>query len=148
MLARQLLIGFLAVIVPSTILLGAVTFHALASMDRLAEEFVQISRADEALTNLHLTLTRAGTSLTAFLVGHGPLDRKRFEELVRAAEERIRSCGAASCHSPIRSSCASRCSARMAWRSPPRADVHARPRRTNSALTDRASTVRRPSLRP
>lgn len=38
MLARQLLIGFVAVIVPSTVLLGAVTFYSVHSMARVSNQ--------------------------------------------------------------------------------------------------------------
>ncbi len=98
MLARQLLIGFLAVIVPSTILLGAVTFYSLTSLDRVSSELVDITRSREAVTDLRMTLTQAGAPLGAFLLGGDPANRQRFEDSVRAAETRLQSCGAAPCH--------------------------------------------------
>ena len=99
MLARQLLIGFLAVIVPSTIVLGAVTFYSLTAMRRLSDEFVEITHSDEAVTDLHMTLTQAGTPLGFFLLTGNPAHRRRFEDLILAAEKRLASCGTEACHS-------------------------------------------------
>ncbi len=101
MLARQLLIGFLAVIVPSTVLLSTVTFHSLTSMDRVTDEFVGITRSDEAVTELHMTLAQAGEPLSSFLLTRDPAYRQRFEDLIRTAETRLESCGAASCHTSV-----------------------------------------------
>ena len=98
MLARQLLIGFLAVILPSAILLGAVTFHSLASLERVSNEVVEIMRSREALTDLSMTLSQATAPLGAFLISRDPSNRQRFEDLVRTAETKLQSCGGASCH--------------------------------------------------
>jgi len=102
MLARQLLIGFLAVIVPSTIVLGAVTFYSLTAMRRLSDEFVEITHSDEAVTDLHMTLTQAGTPLGFFLLTGNPAHRRRFEDLILAAEKRLASCGATAQSAPTR----------------------------------------------
>ncbi len=98
MLARQLLIGFVAVIVPSTVLLGAVTFHSLHSMAQVSSELGEISRSDEAVTDLNMTLTQASAPLGFFVLSGDPANRQRFEDLIRAAETKLQSCGAAPCH--------------------------------------------------
>jgi signal transduction histidine kinase len=99
MLARQLLIGFIAVIVPSTVLLGAVTFYSVRSMARVSNELAEISRSDEAVTDLNMTLTQAGAPLDSFLHKGDSGSRRRFEDVVREAETKLQSCGAVPCHS-------------------------------------------------
>jgi len=99
MLAPQLRIGFLIVIVPSTILLGLVTLYWVVSLDRVTDEFVEISRSDEAVSELHVTLTQAWAPLSDFLLSRDPESRRRFEDMIRAAETRVESCGATRCHS-------------------------------------------------
>ena len=98
MLARQLLIGFVAVIVPSTVLLGAVTFYSVRSMARASNELAEISRSDEAVTDLNMTLTQASAPLGFFLLRGDSGSRQRFEDLVRQVETKLQSCGAAPCH--------------------------------------------------
>src|SRR3990172_5587120 len=98
MLARQLLIGFVSVIVPSTVLLGAVTFYSVRSMARASNELAEISRSDEAVTDLNMTLTQAGAPLGFFLLRGDSGSRQRFEDLVREVETKLQSCGAAPCH--------------------------------------------------
>ena len=99
MLARQLVTGFLAVIIPSTLLLGGVTVYALVSLDRVNRELVLIMRSREAVAELHLTLAQAGAPLGAFLLGGDPRNRQRFESLMVDAEAKVRSCAATTCHS-------------------------------------------------
>ena len=67
MLARQLLIGFLAVIVPSAVLLGTVTFYSLHSLERVHQEVHDILHSRQAIADLRLTLTQTGSPLGAFL---------------------------------------------------------------------------------
>ncbi len=98
MLARQLLIGFLAVIVPCAILLGGAVGYSLISMDRVSSERGQVSRSREAVTDLHVTLMQAGAPLGSFLLTGDSANQQRFETLIQAAETRLQSCGAAPCH--------------------------------------------------
>ncbi|MBI2528381.1 MAG: HAMP domain-containing protein [Candidatus Rokubacteria bacterium] len=97
MLAR-LLIGFLAVIVASTVLLGAVTAYSVASLDRVNHQLVQIMRSREAVADLRLTLAQVGDPLGGHILGRDPGSRERFEGLIRDAEAKLRSCSAAPCH--------------------------------------------------
>ena len=99
MLQRRLVTAFLAVIIPSTVLLGGVTVYSLRSLDRVNDELVEITRSREAVTDLQLTLAQAGAPLGAYLLGGDQRNRDRFEALVRSAEDKLRSCGAAPCHS-------------------------------------------------
>ena len=98
MLAHQLLIGFLAVIVPSAVLLGSVTFYSLHSLERMHEEVHDILHSREAVADLRMTLAQAGSPLGAFLLTGDPTNRQRFDDLVRAAEERLATCGTSECH--------------------------------------------------
>ncbi len=102
MLARQLVIGFLAVIIPSTLLLGGVTMYSLISLDRVNRELAQIMRSREAVADLHLTLAQAGAPLGAFLLGGDRRNRERFESLMATAEAKVHSCAEATCHSSTR----------------------------------------------
>ena len=97
MLAR-LLIGFLAVIVPSAVLLGGVTFYSLTSLDRVNRDLVQIMHSREAVADLRLTLTQVGAPLGAYMLGGDVRNRARFEELISAAEDKLQSCALAPCH--------------------------------------------------
>jgi len=98
MLARRLLIGFLAVIIPSTVLLGGLTLYSLASLDRVNTQLVQITHSRETAADLQVTLAQVGAPLGAFLLGGDPKNRQRFEEIISAAEEKLRSCAGAPCH--------------------------------------------------
>jgi signal transduction histidine kinase len=102
MLARQLVIGFLAVIIPSTLLLGGVTVYSLISLDRVNRGLVEIMRSREAVADLHLTLAQAGAPLGAFLLGGDQRNRERFETLLADAQAKVRSCAEATCHSSTR----------------------------------------------
>jgi signal transduction histidine kinase len=97
-LARQLLTGFLAVIVPSTILLGGVTLYSLSSLDRVSRELVDITSSREAVTELRMTLTQVGAPLGSFVLTRDPANAQRFEELIRSAEAQVQSCATATCH--------------------------------------------------
>jgi signal transduction histidine kinase len=102
MLARQLVIGFLAVIIPSTLLLGGVTVYSLISLGRVTRELAEIMRSREAVADLHLTLAQTGAPLGAFLLEGDRRNRERFETLMAAAEAKVRSCAQATCHSSTR----------------------------------------------
>src|SRR3990172_433359 len=97
MLAR-LLIGFLAVIVPSTALLGGVTLYSLTALARVNAQIAEITHSREAVGDLRLTLTQVGAPLGAYLLGGDIRNRQRFEGLIRSAEERLQSCAAEGCH--------------------------------------------------
>jgi signal transduction histidine kinase len=99
MLARQLVTGFLAVIIPSTMVLGGVTVYSLMSLQRVNAEIVEIMQSREAAADLHLTLTRAGAPLGAYLLNGDQTHRARFEELIASAEAKVQSCASAACHS-------------------------------------------------
>ncbi len=98
MLSRQLLKGFLAVTVPSAVLLGSVTFYSLHSLDRVNQEVHDILHSQAAVADLRLTLAQTGSPLGAFLLSGDPANRQRFDDLVRAAEEKLATCGASECH--------------------------------------------------
>jgi signal transduction histidine kinase len=102
MLARQLVVGFLAVLVPSTVLLGGVTVYSLMSLDRLNDELVEITQSREAVADLRLTLAQVEGVLGAPVAEGAGKGRERFEALVSAARDKIRSCASASCHSSAR----------------------------------------------
>lgn len=98
MLARRLLIGFLGVIMPSTLLLWGVTVYAISSLDRLNHRLVQITHSREAVADLRVTLTEIGHPLAAYAVDRDPTHRQWFEGLLRQAEERLTSCASEACH--------------------------------------------------
>ncbi len=102
MLARQPVIGFLAVIIPSTLLLGGVTVYSLISLDRVNRERVQVMRSREAAADLRLTLAQAGAPLGGFLLGDDRRNRERFESLMADVDARVRSCAEATCRSSTR----------------------------------------------
>ena len=97
MLAR-LLIGFLAVIVPSTALLGGVTLYSLTALARVNAQIEEITHSREVVGDLRLTLTQVGAPLGAYLLGGDVRNRQRFEGLIRSAEEKLQSCAAEGCH--------------------------------------------------
>ncbi len=94
----RLLIGFFAVIAPSTVLLAGVTVYSIASLDRVNHQLVQIMRSREAVADLRLTLAQVGDPLGAYVLGRDPRNRERFEGLIRDAEAKLGSCSAAPCH--------------------------------------------------
>ena len=98
MLARQLLFGFLAVIVPSTVLLGSVTFYSLHSLEWVHQEVRHILHARDAISELRMALTQTGSPLGDFLLTGDSANRQRFNVLVRAYEEKLATCGTSECH--------------------------------------------------
>jgi signal transduction histidine kinase len=98
MLRRQLLVGFLAVIVPSTLLLGGVTTHALRSLGRVNAQIVEITHSREAVSDLQITVNQVGAPLGAFLLTGDVGNRRRFRDLLGVAEAKLDSCASAPCH--------------------------------------------------
>jgi signal transduction histidine kinase len=97
-LKRHLLLAFLGVIIPSTLLLGSVTVYSLLSLGRVSQELAEIMHAREAVMDINVTLTQVGAPLGAFVVGGDPRNRQRFERLVGSVEQRLASCGSSACH--------------------------------------------------
>ncbi len=98
MLARRLLIAFLSVIVPSTLLLGALTVYSIRTLDRLNHELVRVTESREAVAELRQTLTRLWNPLGAYVHDRDSGNREKFETLVQSAEQQLRSCAQGSCH--------------------------------------------------
>lgn len=99
MLARQLLIAFLAVTVPGTLLLGVVTLYSLHSMGKVSGDLAEITLSLGATRDLHLVLSQAESPLSEYLVRRDPRERKEFGALIQAAEDKLVSCSSSACHS-------------------------------------------------
>jgi two-component system NtrC family sensor kinase len=97
-LRRHLLLAFLAVIVPSTLLLGSVTAYSLVSLGRVSQELAEIMHAREAVMDITVTLAQVGGPLGAYLVGGEERNRQRFDGLVGSVEAKLDSCGSSACH--------------------------------------------------
>jgi signal transduction histidine kinase len=101
-LARQLLIGFLAVTVPATLLLGGVTIYSLRTLDDLVSRAREIALSLEAARELQLALLQAEDPLEAYLLGGNEGSREEFARRMAVVEARVAGCAAAPCHGAAR----------------------------------------------
>jgi signal transduction histidine kinase len=101
-LARRLVIGFLAVTVPGTLVLGAVTIYSIRSLVTANHRFEEINQSLGATRDLHLTLTQTAAPLRQYLLRGERGGQQEFERLIRGTEEKMVSCASAACHGASR----------------------------------------------
>jgi two-component system NtrC family sensor kinase len=104
-LARRLVLASLAVTVPGTLLLGAVTFRSIHSLASVNRELEEIGFSLEATQALHLALTQAAVPARQVLMGSAdvPELRRDFQQRITELQQRLRSCGSTACHGSPRS---------------------------------------------
>ncbi len=102
MLVRRLVLAFLAVTLPGTLVLGAVTFYAIRSLVLVNRQLEEIGFSLEATQDLHLALTRAAEVPRDFLLRGDPASREplrqEFQHGLSRLQHKIQSCSAAACH--------------------------------------------------
>lgn len=101
-LARRLVIGFLAVTLPGTFVLGAVTLYSIRALVMVNRQLEQITLSLEATWNLHTALTQAAAPPREYLLRGGQGREQEFDRLMRVAEEKLVSCASAACHGTSR----------------------------------------------
>ncbi|MFQ5829593.1 MAG: sensor histidine kinase [Candidatus Methylomirabilia bacterium] len=97
-LAGRLVIGFLAVTVPGTVILGGVTLYSIWSLAGVNRQLEEISVSLEATWDLHLALMEAAAPPREYLLRGGQGREQEFDRLIRAVEEKVVSCASAACH--------------------------------------------------
>ncbi|MFQ5898884.1 MAG: ATP-binding protein [Candidatus Methylomirabilia bacterium] len=97
-LARRLMIGFLAVTVPGTVILGAVTLYSIWSLGKVNDQLEEISLSLKATWELHLSLMAAAAPLREYLLRGGQARQQEFDRLIRVVDEKIASCASVACH--------------------------------------------------
>ncbi|MFQ5882760.1 MAG: sensor histidine kinase [Candidatus Methylomirabilales bacterium] len=97
-LARRLTIGFLAVTLPGTVVLGVVTLYSIRSLVVVNRQLEEISLSLEATEGLHLVLTQVAAPPREYLLRGGQGREQEFGRLIRVAEQQRVSCASAACH--------------------------------------------------
>ncbi|MBI4611151.1 MAG: HAMP domain-containing protein [Candidatus Rokubacteria bacterium] len=101
-LARRLIIGFLVVTVPGTVLLGAVTLYSIRSLVIVNRQLEQITLSLQTTWDLHMALAQAAIPPREHLRRRGQADQANFDRLIGLAEEKLVSCASAACHAASR----------------------------------------------
>jgi len=97
-LARQLLVAFLLVAVPGTLVLGGVTMYSLRSLGTVSHQLAEILLSLEGTREVNLALTQAERPLLDHLRRPDPAHRAAFERIVQGAELKLATCAASRCH--------------------------------------------------
>ena len=99
---RRLVIAFLVVTVPGTLLLGVVTLRSFASLATVTDQLTEITLSLEATRALHLAIADTSRPVAEYLTTGDPALREEFEKLMSRAEEQVASCASSQCHAPSR----------------------------------------------
>jgi signal transduction histidine kinase len=102
-LARQVLTSSLAVALPGTLALGAVTLYVLATLGAVDRQLAEITRSLEATRELQLAVGRAESRRAGSVaLGGGPGERAEFDQWIGVAETQRACCASAACHGASR----------------------------------------------
>jgi signal transduction histidine kinase len=102
MIARRVLVAFLLVTVPGTLLLGAVTYFSLRRLRSINDELGKVSRALDATRSLLVAVTQAEAPLREQLGQATRGHEQEFNRVMERVEEQMRSCGSTGCHASER----------------------------------------------
>lgn len=101
-LSVKLILGFLAVAIPSVAILGGISFYALHDLAEVNRQLHEISRSLEAVRELENTFGRMVSPLNESVIsGIIPSDPP-FVSLINQVEVRLASCAEAACHGAAR----------------------------------------------
>ncbi|MBI2370457.1 MAG: hypothetical protein HYV08_09540, partial [Deltaproteobacteria bacterium] len=101
-LARRLVVGFLAVTVPGTLVLGAVTLYSIRSLAAAVRQLEEITLSLQSTQDLQLALDQATTPLQDYLLRGGQWRQQEFDRLIGVAQRKMISCASAACHGASR----------------------------------------------
>jgi signal transduction histidine kinase len=101
-LSFKLVLGFLAVIVPSVAVMGGISFYALRDLSNVNRQLHEISRSLEAVRELEVAFGRIVAPLIDVAISGGRGEDETFDRLMNQAEVRLRSCADAACHGTAR----------------------------------------------
>ncbi len=102
-LAPKLVLGFLAVTVPSVTILAAISFYALQDLNNVNRQLYEISRSLEAVRALEVAFGRMAAPLSDVVLSESDGENQTFNNLIHQVETRLRSCAEAACHGNTRS---------------------------------------------
>jgi signal transduction histidine kinase len=101
-LSVKLVLGFLAVIVPSVAVMGGISFYALRDLNNVNGQLHEISRSLEAVRELQVEFGRVAAPLSDVAISRVKADNQTFNRLMYQVEMRLRSCADAACHGAAR----------------------------------------------
>lgn len=101
-LSVKLVLGFLAVIIPSIAVMGGISFYALQDLNGANRQLHEISRSLEAVRELEVAFGRVVAPLSDVAISGGSREEQTFNGLMHQAEVRLRSCADAACHGATR----------------------------------------------
>lgn len=101
-LSVKLVLGFLAVIIPSVAVMGGISFYALRDLNNVNRQLQEISRSLEAVRALQVAFGRVAAPLSDVAISGGKADNQTFNGLMYQTEMRLRSCADAACHGATR----------------------------------------------
>lgn len=102
MIARRVLVAFLLVTVPGTLLLGAVTYFSLRRLQSINDELAKVSRSLDATRSLLVAVTQAEAPLREQLGQATRGHEQEFNRVMERAEEQMRTCASTGCHASVR----------------------------------------------
>ena len=101
-LSVKLILGFLAVSIPSVAILGGISFYALRDLTQVNRQLHEISRSLEAVRALETAFGRIVTPLSEFVISGRSQEDRSFVSLIGQVEVRLASCADATCHGATR----------------------------------------------
>jgi len=101
-LSVKLILGFLAVSIPSVAILGGISFYALRDLTQVNRQLHEISRSLEAVRALENAFGRIVTPLSESVISGMIQSDPPFVSLISQVEVRLASCADATCHGAAR----------------------------------------------
>jgi signal transduction histidine kinase len=98
MLARRLIVAFLVVTLPGTLLLGVVTVYSLRGAGKVSHELTSIALSLKTTRELQLALAKAEAAMANYLLNGEPKTAEVFDRAMRDARERLPTCATLPCH--------------------------------------------------
>ncbi len=97
-LARRLTLGFLAVTVPGTLILGTVTLNSIRSLVAANDQLREIGLSLDATRDLDITLAKVLVPVHEQLARGDSRGLTEFERAVTLAQQKVASCSVSDCH--------------------------------------------------
>jgi signal transduction histidine kinase len=101
-LSVKLVLGFLAVVLPSVAVMGGISLYAIRDLNNANHQLREISRSLEAVRELQVAFGRVAARLSDVAISGGNGEDQTFTRLMQQAEMRLRSCADAACHGSAR----------------------------------------------
>ncbi|MBI1746510.1 MAG: HAMP domain-containing protein [Acidobacteria bacterium] len=99
---KKLLLGFLTVSIPATIVLSGVCYFSLRELIRANQHLEEISRSLNAINTLNLSIKEMTVPINRYMADRDDENKKRFTELRNVIHKDLDRCGSLMCHGASR----------------------------------------------